>query len=529
MIGSISQFLSYFSHPNPSQNTLKPQFLTIQKFVKLLSPFHLQEYKKHLAEVKAVTPLKLIDAISESLSVALSPDYLCNAVYGKNDEQTRKSFNQLASHTLRLSAFLSRNYPNYLIHNISKIEELINDGQLQEANILADCLMDMAERIGDYQTQILCLKFQAQQSQMYKAHAESVRIYGRIKLLLETEEKMNELYAYARFNLNVSVKDDSVLKSFDRHQSFFESFFEHNSITVRLLSRFFNFFLLYYYRPTEYLTDKMQKEIKSFDEELQKNQLIVFPFMEDLFSKFQFFKLNLSTTDLSSKEGKAEYQKLLTHNSHLKFWKNYVNIPELYAIAIKSTYYLSRYHSINHRSEFLKIMPAEDRQDIIKLIARCEELVKLDIWEPDHVNVLVHFKLTWSALLLLGEKEEIKKGVDDLEKLMTTYQQITFSESVDSIFICLMVGYFALGKYKMCVESFKRYVKLSKGRVVNSENDLEIHTYYYVSQWLISERKQYLNKLSENYLKAEQHTSKTVIRQTILELVSYFNVPVSLN
>jgi hypothetical protein len=153
----------------------------------------------------------------------------------------------------------------------------------------------------------------------------------------------------------------------------------------------------------------------------------------------------------------------------------------------------------------------------------------LDIWEPDHVNVLVHFKLTWSALLLLGEKEEIKKGVDDLEKLMTTYQQITFSESVDSIFICLMVGYFALGKYKMCVESFKRYVKLSKGRVVNSENDLEIHTYYYVSQWLISERKQYLNKLSENYLKAEQHTSKTVIRQTILELVSYFNVPVSLN
>jgi hypothetical protein len=46
---------------------LKPQFLTIQKFIKLLSPFHLQEYKKYLAEVKAVTPLKLVDAISESL------------------------------------------------------------------------------------------------------------------------------------------------------------------------------------------------------------------------------------------------------------------------------------------------------------------------------------------------------------------------------------------------------------------------------------------------------------------------------
>jgi hypothetical protein len=250
--------------------------------------------------------------------------------------------------------------------------------------------------------------------------------------------------------------------------------------------------------------------------------------MEDIYSKFLFYKLNLSTTDLSSKEGKAEYQKLLIHNKSLLFWQNYVNIPELYAIAIKSTYYLSRYHSINHRTDFLQVMPSEDRQDIARLIARCEELVKLDIWEPDHVNDLVHFKLTWSAMLLLGERSDIQKGVDNLEKLMTTYQQITFSESMDSIFICLMLGYFALDDYKMCVETFKRYVKLSKGRVVNTENDLEIHTYYYVAQWLLSERKQYLNKLSENFHQAGLHNSKKVIQQTILELVNYFDIPVSL-
>ncbi|MEZ5173241.1 MAG: hypothetical protein R2850_06980 [Bacteroidia bacterium] len=508
---------------------MKPQFLTIQKFIKLLSPFHLEEFKKHLQEVKAATPLKLIEAVTESLTAALSPDDLCMVVYGKNDEQTRKSFNQLASHTLRLSSFLSRNYPNYLIHNISRIEELINDGDREKANILADCLLDMAERIGDYHSQILCLKFLAQQAQMYKSHSESLRLFGKIQQLLEVEVRINELYTYSRKNLNISVKDDSVLKSFDKHQAYFKSFHNHENITLSLLSRYFNFFLTYYYRPTEFLTEKLQKELRTFDEDLQKNQLIVFPFMEDIFSKFLFFKLNLSTTDLSSKEGKAEYQKLLTHNKFLKFWQNYVNIPELYAIAIKSTYYLSRYHSINHRSDFLQIMPAEDRQDIVKLIARCEQLVKLDIWEPDHVNDLIHFKLTWSALLLLGEKDEIKKGVDNLEKLMTTYQQITFSESMDSIFICLMLGYFALGNYKMCVETFKRYVKLSKGRVVNTENDLEIHTYYYVAQWLSTERKQYLNKLRENYLSAEQHNSKVIIQQTILEMISYFDIPVSLN
>jgi len=286
--------------------------------------------------------------------------------------------------------------------------------------------------------------------------------------------------------------------------------------------------LLYYYRPTEYLTERTQLEISDFDDELNKNQTVVMPFLEDIYSKFLLYKLNLSTTDLSSKEGKAEYQKMLLHNKFLKFWENYVNIPELYAITIKSTYYLSRYHSINHRVDFRNVIPAEDRQDITRLAQRCEELIKKDIWEPDHVNDLIHFRLTWSALLLLGDHSDIERGVDNLEKLMTTYQQITFSESMDSIFICLMLGYFALDDFKMCVESYKRYIKLSKGRVVNSENDLEIHTYYYVSQWLSSQRKQYLRKIQENYQRAGQHNSRQVIQQTILELVSYFNIPVSL-
>jgi hypothetical protein len=100
---------------------------------------------------------------------------------------------------------------------------------------------------------------------------------------------------------------------------------------------------------------------------------------------------------------------------------------------------------------------------------------------------------------------------------------------MDSIFICLMLGYFALNNYKMCVETFKRYVKLSKGRVVNAENDLEIHSYYYAAQWLSTGRKQYINKINENYQRAGLHNSHQVIQRTILELVSYFNIPASLS
>ena len=493
-----------------------------------MSPFHKEEFMQHLRDIKASIPLRLVESINPSLIDPMSSDDLCGLVYGRNDLQTRKSFNQLASHTFRLTAFLSRNYPSYLLHNVNKIEELINQAKVREANILAEILLDIAEKIEDLTTQTLVLRFLSQQAHIQKSQAEVVRYSNRITEVLECEVKLHQIYVYLRRNFNISVKDDSVLKSLDTHFAYFASFHEAECNKIRILSKFSSLYLLYYYRPTEYLTEKVQQDIQDFDEELNKYSVVILPFMEDIYSKFSFYKLNLSTTDLSSKEGKNEYQKLLTHNRYLKFWQNYVNIPELYAITIKSTYYLTRYHCINHRNDFRQVIPPDDRQDIARLAARCEELINKDIWEPDHINDLIHFRLAWSALLLLGERADISKGVDNLEKLMTTYQQITFSESMDSIFICLMIGYFAMNDYKSCVDTFKRYIKLSKGRVVNSENDLEIHTYYYVSQWISSERKQYLRKIQENYQRAGLHNSRKVIQQTILEMVQYFNIPLSL-
>jgi hypothetical protein len=506
----------------------KPQYLTIQKAVKLMDDFHLNEFKAHLTETRSLTALKLVETINSSVIDYTTADELCTAVYGNCDPQTRRSFNQLTSHTFRLTAYLSNNYPSYLLFNISRIERLVNSGNLDDATLLAEILLDVSEKIGDFHSQILVMKFMSQEANMYKSQADTVRWLTRIGEAIELERTVNDLYLYLRKNFNISVKDDSVLQALDKHFLYFRSFHQHDCPTIRIISKYSTFYLLYYYRPTEFVTERTQKDLIEFDEELNKYPLIILPFLEDIYSKFIFYKLNLSTTDLSSKEGKAEYNKLLTHNRHLKFWQNYVNIPELYALAIKSTYFLTRYHSINHRTNFRKIIPNEDKLEISRLTQRCEELVYKRIWKPWHVNDLIHFRLTWSALLLLGSSEQIKQGVSNLENLMTEYQQITFSESMDSIFICLMIGYFAKDDYEMCIESYKRYIKLAKGRVVNTENDLEIHTYYYVSQYLTNHRNQYLNKLQENYKRAGQHNSRHVIQQTLLELVSYFNIPVSL-
>ena len=80
---------------------VKPQFLTIQKVVKLMSPFHKEEFMQYLRDIKASIPLRLVESINDSLTDPISSDDLCALVYQRNDIQTRKSFNQLASHTFR--------------------------------------------------------------------------------------------------------------------------------------------------------------------------------------------------------------------------------------------------------------------------------------------------------------------------------------------------------------------------------------------------------------------------------------------
>lgn len=508
---------------------LKGQYLTIQKAVKLMSDDMKGAFMQYLSESNAAMPLKLVSAVKKGFTDKDGSDELCILVYGDADSETKKKFNQLASYTFKLSAFVSRNFPNYLHKNISEIDALLFEGKLNEANLKAEATLDIAERIGDYKTQVSILEFLAQQAFIQKSFNLANEYHAQITSALAYECKINEIYAYLRSNFNISIKDDSVLNHLSRHLDYFESFFNEPSEKLSILSRFAAAYLIHYYRPSEFLTERYSNLVSDLLDDLQRLPYIVFPLLEDLLSKVIFFKLNHSFADLSRKEDKADYNQLLNHNKYLNFWNNYVNIPELYAIAIKSTFYLAKYHAINHRKNFREIVPKEDIRDIALLIERCEFLLKQSHWELSiNINHHIHLKLTYAALLMLGDEEQILKGIDTLETLMIVYQQITFSESVDSVFIILMVGYFAKKNYQKCVETFKRYQKVSKGRVVNTENQLEIFTYYYVSQWLLSQRPQYIRKIQDNYKEAALHRNAANIQRTILEMASYFKIPVSL-
>jgi hypothetical protein len=91
-----------------------------------------------------------------------------------------------------------------------------------------------------------------------------------------------------------------------------------------------------------------------------------------------------------------------------------------------------------------------------------------------------------------------------------------------------MIAYFSMRSYDKCASTFKRFIRVTKGKPVYEDNNIEIHACYYLSQWLLNRNRQYLLKLKSTYDKAVQTNPDSVQVRTIQEYVSYFGLPLEL-
>ncbi|MFN4122504.1 MAG: hypothetical protein ACK4GL_04275 [Flavobacteriales bacterium] len=500
-------------------------FLTIQKLVKLLDNYHLEKFKLHLEDNNANLPLKLVSLIGKDLMSDLSSDRICYLIYGNTEKKTKQSFSQLASYTFKLSSFLSRNFPSYLFHNINRIQILINEGQLQEANALAEMLLDIADKIEDFVIQASVYKFLAHQALLYKDYHGNIRYHRLADEVLSYEKTLNFIYLYLRSNFIINIKDDSKLAELDKHIEEFEHYYDHPKKTIQIASRYAVIFILYFYKSAEFKTPENREKLELLMNEIERSSQVVFPFLDDIRIKTSYFMLNFPGINLNDKEVKKQFKDLINYGSQANFWQNYVNIPELQTIIVKATHYISKYHYHTFKQNYAEILDPNDKKDIEQIIARCKVLIQKDIWEPNHVNDLVSLRMVLSAHLFCLDSSHYQEGINNLEKLMITYQQVAFSASIDSIIAMLMVGYFALKQYEKCVETFKRYIKLASGRVLNADNDATIHLYYYSAQWLMSKRNQYIAKIKELYDKIKDNESTIGSRKMIESVAEYFRFP----
>ena len=254
----------------------------------------------------------------------------------------------------------------------------------------------------------------------------------------------------------------------------------------------------------------------------------MFPFLFDVLGTFNYLKLNSSIIDFDNKEHRKQLQEFTQHANSVLFWKSYLSLPQMFYIAIRTTHFLTAYHHQLMRRDYQRLVKETDMQEINELSGKCRELLEHDEWEKIYKLDMMSLRMLYGCLLILSGGDKIQKGIDELEFLLTAYQQMNLAGSTDSIYVSLMIGYFALRKYDKCVETYKRYYKFSREKNVYEVNDITIHVYYYLAAYLTSERSQYLLKLRTVYQNTLNTENFESTGKPIEDLVLQLNIPVQL-
>lgn len=496
--------------------------ISIQKQVLLLSEFHFKEFSDYLLNTNADLPNKLITTIRYSKNHHES-DELCKLIYGDSAEKTKKKFLQLTHHTFKLSGFLSRNYPNYLKHNLQIIEELLSKSDKQKANDVAEWLSDIAEKIEDYTTLIEVTKFFAQQCFITESK-DANKHHKKIEQYIEYERVKNLSYLYLRENLFFKGKENISKTLASKDLSFFDQYTQHESNSINILARFGKYYELSFLSHPDFFKESTLQGLDDLERDFLNNAHVCFHYLDDMYFKILGLRLQLNANNNNTESMLQEVKKMNNISSFLKFWGSYINIPEIFSFSVQASHYMSSYAFV-FRDDYHKTLPNDIRENLSFLKHKLESELAKNIWKDgEYIIKFINLKCFYAAVLLTGDTVDKTKSVKILEDTLVSYQQIPFQKFLDGMFVALIMGYFSLHQHDKVITTYKRYKKITSDQIVVRENDLTIDAYYFTSQYLTNQRKQYTDKLKITYVESNDFDH---VKLLISELVNYYKIPVT--
>jgi hypothetical protein len=498
--------------------------LVIEKVVKLLDDFHYDifiDYVRNHSK-RSFYPEVLAVAIKRELEIEQDSDVLCELVYEANDEKTKKKFFQLAHHTFKLTSFLAKNYPNYLRHNVSRIQHFINIGELKKANQLIDMVLEIGGKVEDYQTELEILQISVQQNVLLEAHEKVLRLQIRIQELTDYQQVLNGLIFYNYKHLDPKKK---ATKEDVKHAKYFQQFLEHPSTAIQLISTYYYCNAFHFLRDEQFYSEEMLNTITKLENDLSKYDYIILPFMTDYLHRTKFLKLNYLVHQQEPIIAFRESTPMLESSEETLFWNSFINLNEMYALSIQSSYYSSLYLK-NYREDFYESIPEDVKANLNDLKKRCLRILNNPLLEEQFTIRYINLTTVYALVLLCGDENDLKEAVEKLEYLLLGYQQVAFHAYIDPIYSILIIAHVCLKNYDKVDEHYKRYRRSTKGKIVNPDNDLALHGFYYAAKWAETNRKQYAKKLDSVLETAEERKSVSTIA-TLLDIVEYFEIPVT--
>ena len=496
--------------------------LLLEKLIKLLSDDHYNYFREGVKNIslRSYYPLTLVDLVDRELRVTHSTAWFCKNVYGLDEpsEADLHKFRQLASYTFKMVAPLSNNFPNFLEHNLTRVFELVNQGQPLDAMFLCEMVVDVAAKIEDWSSEQRALEILAEREVKRESSVKTGEITDRIDELLRYQLAMNDLLRHVRSHFHSRAKPKVGTDPANIIEPFIEAE-KSDSHKIRLIARFYRAYAYYFYRHPDFKTKTFFSELEELSKELESFKYITPPPFYPLDHRVSFLQLNhlAARGELDSDRVLDLAQEIHDQADRHLFWNSFVNLPEIFSLAVQLSHY-STYHFRGYTDDLSKNQSPKVRSTIQHLTQRCEELLALDDISEEYTVRHINLTTIYAGYLILGEDESIKRGMIELENLLISFQQVPFHAFLDTIYCFMLVGSFALHDYEAMDGYFKRYKKATNGKAVNRENDLTIHALYYVGKWISTGRKQYEKKLGatvEESLAAKQNNVRIMIHHIL--------------
>lgn len=501
--------------------------LLIEKVVKLLDDFHfnvLHEHVKNLS-VRSYYPLALLDVIDRNFEVEQESEKLYKAVYGEapEGEKDMKKFFQLAHYTFKLTSYLARNYPDYLQHNSTRIQVLVNTGRLDAATQLAEITLDVSNKIEDFTTEAKTLQFLAQREGYLDNHKKALSYFERTGELIGYNQALNNINHFIFQQLKDKGKESTttvaeLLASLTPNC-------ESKSMVVQLMARLNICYVLYLKRDARFYTDENYQELLAIEEALDKYDYIIFPYLHNLRPKLSFLRLNYTARQLGTEKLLEEASAIIEHSEDDLFWNSFVNQPEINSIGIQASYLVTNYFT-SYRDDHVQLLPDETRTRIKYLKNKCKILLENKLLQENYVVRYINLSTVYAGLLLLGDKNEIEESYSLLDNLLLFYQQVAFHAYIDPIYLNMIMAAFCLKDFEKVEKSYRRYKKSTTGKVVNEENDLTLNAFYYAAKWLETSREQYVRKFEVTLSQTIDKPHLQSTRKLLTEISTYFNFPI---
>jgi len=379
--------------------------LLIEKTVKLLDDFHHEIFYAYVKNIskRSYYPLVLIELISRDFEHERSSTYFCKNVYsieGEVTEKDKKKFFQLAHYTFKLIGHLSKNYPDFLQHNLTSIQHLVNTGQLTKALTRAHALKDVAERIEDFDSEIKVVEFLMHAQFKREEHTEVPALYSRLEDLLQYRTDRVALfkhyYTHFRSEKKVKLQEDK-----EGLIAYFKPFHESKSIEISLLSRYFSIFGLYFFRMPSFHSDEVFAELQSLESELENNNHIVFAYLFNVSHIIKFLKLHILLRKGESEQVMEEANLMTDQTQSILYWNSFLNLPEIFSLAIQLNYYSTNYNK-SYQLDASAALPVDISKELEKLKAACQDLLAIKDLKEQYTLRYINIETIYCGFLILG-------------------------------------------------------------------------------------------------------------------------------